>query len=61
MYDLPERLIDEKCELLDESVEQNRLLLFTHDPKIAAAYVSRDDKGRFVPRDSQPTLEGMEF
>jgi glyoxylase-like metal-dependent hydrolase (beta-lactamase superfamily II) len=47
-YDrFPERLIDEKSELYAELLARETFLFFTHDPKLAAARLTRDDKGRF--------------
>jgi glyoxylase-like metal-dependent hydrolase (beta-lactamase superfamily II) len=43
----PERLIDEKGELFSELLERGTYLFFTHDASLAAARLTRDDKGRF--------------
>ncbi len=49
-YDrFPERLIDEKSELFPKLLESGTYLFFTHDATLAAARLSRDDKGRFGP------------
>jgi hypothetical protein len=44
----PERLIDEKTELFTELLERGTYLFFTHDATLAAARLTRDDKGRYV-------------
>ncbi len=49
-YDrFPERLIEEKEELLSSLAARDGRLFFTHDPNVAMARVTRDDKGRFGP------------
>ncbi len=59
-YDrFPERLIEEKRTLLERVVAESGWLAFTHDPKIAAARVVRDSKGRFGVEDGQPTIDWM--
>jgi glyoxylase-like metal-dependent hydrolase (beta-lactamase superfamily II) len=45
----PERLIEEKDALLTDLLSRGGRLFFTHDPLVAMARVSRDDKGRFGP------------
>ena len=54
-----EHLVDEKSELLARSVEDQTLLVYTHDPNVAASRVSRDERGRFTTRD--PMLELTRF
>src|SRR5690606_146565 len=47
-YDrFPELLIDEKKDLYKTASAEGWYLFFTHDPEIALAKVSRDEKGRF--------------
>lgn len=49
-YDrFPEMIIDEKIELLDDLVERNGSLFFTHDSQIARASITKNEKNRFVP------------
>ena len=43
----PEMLIDEKRAFLDDKLERNVHLYFTHDPGCALAQVTRDEKGKF--------------
>ncbi len=43
----PEMLIDEKREFLDDKLQRNVHLFFTHDPGCALAQVTRDEKGKF--------------
>jgi glyoxylase-like metal-dependent hydrolase (beta-lactamase superfamily II) len=51
-YDrFPERLIDEKAELFSELLAREAYLFFTHDPRIAAARLSRDTSGKYKVRD----------
>jgi glyoxylase-like metal-dependent hydrolase (beta-lactamase superfamily II) len=47
-YDrFPEALIDEKADTLQELIQQNGKLFFTHDLKTAMATVIQDEKGRY--------------
>ena len=57
----PERLIEEKRELLEDLGARGVRLFFTHDPDVAAATPARDDKGRWHGRDPLPELRGMEL
>ena len=52
----PERLIDEKTDLLTRLYEQRGRLFFTHDPEVALGRVARDDKGRFFATETQREL-----
>jgi len=52
----PERLIDEKASLLGDLVARGGHLFFTHDPEVAMAEVTRDDRGRFGPGREWATL-----
>ncbi|MGB5696067.1 MAG: MBL fold metallo-hydrolase [Polyangiales bacterium] len=54
----PERLIDEKTDLLTRLLEQRGRLFFTHDHEIALGRVGRDEKGRFFVDETQPELVG---
>ena len=48
-YDrFPELLIDEKRALLEDLLERDGLVFFTHDPQVALGRVVRDEKGRFA-------------
>jgi glyoxylase-like metal-dependent hydrolase (beta-lactamase superfamily II) len=47
----PERLVDEKTGIFQQSIERRTYLVYTHDPRVAASRVRRDDKGRFAPAD----------
>lgn len=52
-YDrFPERLIDEKSALLNDLLERQGQLFFTHDPRMVCGKVQRDDHGRFFAADS---------
>lgn len=48
-YDVrPLVTLQEKEIILNQAVEQRHILIFEHDPKIEAAVLKRDDKGRIV-------------
>ncbi len=55
----PERLIDEKEALLSDLLERGGRLFFTHDPEVAMAEVTRDDRGRFAPGEQWATIERL--
>ncbi len=47
-YDrFPELLIDEKVAMMDDLVDRNGFLFFTHDPACAMARITRDERGRY--------------
>ncbi|MCB9611804.1 MAG: MBL fold metallo-hydrolase [Sandaracinus sp.] len=49
-YDrFPEKLIEEKSVLLEDLHTRGGRLFFTHDPSVAMARVTKDEKGRFGP------------
>ncbi|MEZ4250113.1 MAG: MBL fold metallo-hydrolase [Polyangiales bacterium] len=49
-YDrFPEKLIEEKSVLLEDLHARGGRLFFTHDPSVAMARVTKDEKGRFGP------------
>ena len=60
-YDrFPETLIEEKEALLDSLIAVNGRLVFTHDPDVAMACVSRDaDSGRYTVSNPQPRVRGL--
>ena len=47
----PEQLVDEKAGIFQQCVESRTVVVYTHDPRVAASRVELDAKGRFVPRD----------
>ncbi len=48
-YDIrPLVTMEEKSRLLEEAVENNYLLFFEHDPKVEAATLKRNERGRIV-------------
>jgi glyoxylase-like metal-dependent hydrolase (beta-lactamase superfamily II) len=47
----PERLVDEKAGIFQQSIERRGYLVYTHDPRVAASRVRRDERGRFAPAD----------
>lgn len=56
-YDrFPERVIDEKEELYREAVAGAWLIFYTHDAKIAASLIAKDEKGRYIAVDERETL-----
>lgn len=58
-YDrFPELLIDEKKALLTDLAGRGGRLFFTHDPTVAMAEVTHDEKGRFGPGQSWESLSG---
>ena len=52
----PELLIDEKKALLERIVAENGWGVFTHDPEIAAARISRNDDGRYSVIDERRAM-----
>ncbi|RMD86038.1 MAG: MBL fold metallo-hydrolase, partial [Candidatus Dadabacteria bacterium] len=51
-YDMcTRRLLEEKKQLLDYAVETESIILFEHDPDIAACTVGLDDKGRYCVKE----------
>ena len=55
----PERLIDEKAELLGDLLARHGRLFFTHDPSIALGTVARDGKGRFHTVDERAAIVAL--
>ena len=61
-YDrFPERLIDEKARLFAELSAARAHLLFTHDPSVAAARLSRDERQRYCSVDSSGEFSGWDL
>lgn len=59
-YDrFPEQLIDEKAALLEQWLDRDGRLFFTHDPKIALGRVTRDDRGRFSVIEPQSHVKAL--
>jgi glyoxylase-like metal-dependent hydrolase (beta-lactamase superfamily II) len=57
-YDrFPEKLIDEKSEILNRAVEENWSLFYTHDVHFACSKISMDEKGRFKPDNAVKVLD----
>lgn len=51
-YDVrPLLTLEEKARILEEAVENDQVLVFEHDPSVAAARVRRSDSGRIVLRE----------
>jgi len=57
----PEKLIDEKRTFLDQMIQRNIRLSFTHDPQCALATPTRDDKGRYTVTDEHPTIINLQL
>jgi glyoxylase-like metal-dependent hydrolase (beta-lactamase superfamily II) len=55
----PELLIDEKRVFLEDKLERNVRLFFTHDAQCATARVTRDERGRFGTTDELDELRGV--
>lgn len=51
-----ELVVDEKKRLLDRIIAEDGWAFFTHDPKVAAARIERDAKGRYRTRDERAAL-----
>jgi len=59
-YDrFPERLIDEKSNLLADLAARHGRLFFTHDPTTAVGTVTRDARGRFSTTDDHATVRDL--
>ena len=54
-----ELVIDEKERILGDLVERHGRLFFTHDPEVALARLTRDDKGRFGSASPLASLDGV--
>ncbi len=57
----PELLIDEKREFLQEMLEKNAWLFFTHDPEVAMAQLQLDDRGRFSTKNERAEVTNHEM
>jgi len=55
----PELLIDEKATLLGDLEKRGGRLFFTHDPNIALAKITKDEKGRFGSTGEQRELRDL--
>ena len=57
-YDrFPEKVIDEKLEMLSRVIDEDGWAFFTHDPGFAACKVERNEKGKFVPVDKVDAVD----
>lgn len=54
-----ELLIDEKQRLLEDLLQRDVRLYFTHDPHCAMASLARDERGRFSTKDEAASLCGI--
>jgi glyoxylase-like metal-dependent hydrolase (beta-lactamase superfamily II) len=48
----PEHLVDEKAGIFQQCVEEQTVIVYTHDPRVAASRVERDPRGRFASTDA---------
>lgn len=55
----PELVIDEKERLYRKATTEDCILFFTHDAKITAASIQREDSGKYVPKESYPSLNRL--
>ncbi len=55
----PETLIDEKRRFLEDKLERDVKLFFTHDPDTAMAHVARGDRGRFHTTGEVAAVSGL--
>ena len=55
----PELLIDEKSNLLGDLIARRGRLFFTHDPKIALAWLGMDGKGRYCIEKPLDVIAGL--
>jgi len=61
-YDrFPERLLDDKKVFLEDKLERNVRLFFTHDLDCAMAKLTKDQRGRFITDDETAVLAGVEL
>jgi len=59
-YDrFPERLVDEKRELLTDLSARRGRLFFTHDPEIAMGRVTVDAQGKFSTTDDVAVITDL--
>ena len=58
-YRYPERLIDEKRDLLEAARQRGVRLFFTHDHEMALADVETDARGRYLAARAQPRLDAL--
>lgn len=58
-YDrFPERLVDEKSNLLGRLAEERSWVVFAHDPNVAMSRIGRNDKGDFTAVDPRTDDDG---
>ena len=59
-YDrFPELLIDEKTQILQSLAERSGYIFFTHDPHVALAAVTIDERKRFTATHQQPHIHQL--
>lgn len=61
-YDrFPEQTINEKRIVLEQAAAKNWLMFYTHDSKIAASRIKKNEKGRFEATEMLHKLNGFEI
>lgn len=61
-YDrFPEAVIDEKEQIYQEALQEQWILLFTHDDKIAGATVEKMDNGKITPRETFKSFKAFQL
>jgi glyoxylase-like metal-dependent hydrolase (beta-lactamase superfamily II) len=55
----PERLIDEKTDLLTRLIDERGRVFFTHDHEVALGRVARDERGKFFAEHTLAELDGV--
>lgn len=59
-YDrFPEALIDEKRTILENAVQHNGRIFYTHDPSVALSRIKIDEKGRFAVTETCASIREM--
>jgi glyoxylase-like metal-dependent hydrolase (beta-lactamase superfamily II) len=57
----PEKLLDEKIQILSHIVQTSGSIFFTHDPNTALSRIVLDDNGRFGSMNNQSKLQAMKI
>jgi len=57
----PEKLIDEKKDLLDDLLAINGRLFYTHDPQVCLSGLKRDDRGKYSATSTRKSIKKLEI
>jgi len=61
-YDrFPELVIDEKLKFLEDKLQRNVRLFYTHDPDYALSSISKDDNGHYHAVEKKPAVTALEI